>query len=161
MPTQVWCTPSRVPEGQRTGQGGASVSSDQAPVRLREGALSGIEEKHDATRDAVRFIESVGGAGQIAGSGKAGFGCRDGCVRQTGYGLKKPRHEALSEGKRSMSRAKTIGGPDRNHRLKSATRQHTSNSVIQTVPKYRGPAGETWLDGRGRTPRWVTATGSS
>ncbi len=24
------------------------------------------------------------------------------------------------------------------------------------LPKYRGPAGETWSGGRGRKPRWVT-----
>ena len=75
-------------------QGGASVSSDQAPLRLREGALSGIEEKHGAARDAVRLVQSVDGAGQVAGNGQDGISQRDGCVYHPAHGLRKAKYHA-------------------------------------------------------------------
>ncbi len=30
------------------------------------------------------------------------------------------------------------------------------SAPAKSVPRYRGPAGETWSGGRGRKPRWVT-----
>ena len=45
----------------------APVSGDQAPVRIHQGALPGVEEKHVADQDAVCVVQLVDGASQIDG----------------------------------------------------------------------------------------------
>ena len=53
-----------------TGQGRASVSGRQAPVRICEGALSGPEEEHGTDHHAVCAVQLMDGAQQIdAGTG--------------------------------------------------------------------------------------------
>lgn len=55
-------SPDRVHEGEPAGQGRASVSGDQAPVRVHESSLSGAGEEHRAVEDAVCAGQSVEGA---------------------------------------------------------------------------------------------------
>ena len=52
-------------QGQHPGQGGASVSGDQAPVRFHEGALPGLGQEHGATGHAVcaeQFVDGLLGS---------------------------------------------------------------------------------------------------
>ena len=49
-------------------QGRASLPSDQAPVRARQGALPRVEEEHRAVAHAVCAVQPVDGAAQFDGS---------------------------------------------------------------------------------------------
>jgi hypothetical protein len=53
-------------EGVDPRQGGAPVPSDQAAVRLRQGALQRIGEEHRADRHLVCAVQSVDGAPSVA-----------------------------------------------------------------------------------------------
>lgn len=66
---------------QRARESGAPVSSDQAPVRLDEGALSWLAEEHCASADAVRAIQPVDGTPAVDGDAgsspcESGIGAR-------------------------------------------------------------------------------------
>lgn len=52
------------------GEGRASVSRDQAPVRLYESAFSWFVEKQRAADDVVHVVESVDGAKTVHGYGR-------------------------------------------------------------------------------------------
>lgn len=52
----------RTPQGMYPHQGRTSVSSHQAPVRLRQGALPRADEEHGATAHAVRALQPVDGS---------------------------------------------------------------------------------------------------
>jgi IS5 family transposase len=57
----------RIPKGQHPGQGGASVSGDQAPVRPDQGAVQGAGQEHRTRGDAVCAVQPVDGAQEIDG----------------------------------------------------------------------------------------------
>jgi len=55
-------------QGRHPRQGGASVSGDQASVRIFESALSRFEEEHRPTCHTVCVVKFVDGARQTDGS---------------------------------------------------------------------------------------------
>ena len=59
-------------QGQHPGQGGASVSGDQAPVRFYEGALPGLGQEHGAAGHTVCAEQFVDGQ-EANSSGAAGM----------------------------------------------------------------------------------------
>jgi hypothetical protein len=59
-------------QGQHPGQGGASVSGDQAPVRFHEGALPGLGQENGAVGHAVCAEQFVDGQ-EANSSGDAGM----------------------------------------------------------------------------------------
>jgi uncharacterized protein involved in type VI secretion and phage assembly len=65
----IRCTgePTGKAQGGHTCQGRAPVSDHQAPVQLRQGTLSGIEEEHGPTGHTVCAFQLMDGAEQIMG----------------------------------------------------------------------------------------------
>ena len=57
----------RATQGQREGQGRASVPSDQAAVRIRKDAVSGLGQEHCGPNDDVRAGQSVDGSAAAVG----------------------------------------------------------------------------------------------
>ena len=61
LPVRRLAEQGRAAQGQCAGQGGASVSGDQASVRLHQGALQGLSQKHCAACNAVCAEQLVDG----------------------------------------------------------------------------------------------------